>query len=87
MTKLQAVTIPKPVTASTPETTADAAPLLRVDGLAVDFLTRAGPVHAVRGIDFSVGVGETIGIVGESGSGKSATALCRSCACCRPTVA
>ncbi|WP_245848475.1 dipeptide ABC transporter ATP-binding protein [Actibacterium ureilyticum] len=39
------------------------------------FATRNGPVDAVRGIDLSLGNGETLGIVGESGSGKSVTAF------------
>jgi ABC-type dipeptide/oligopeptide/nickel transport system ATPase component len=48
--------------------------LLQVDGLTVDFFTRAGTVHEVRAASFYVNKGETLGIVGESGSGKSVTA-------------
>ncbi len=48
---------------------------LRVEGLEVDFPTKNGVIHAVRGVDFSLASGEVLGIVGESGSGKSVTAL------------
>src|SRR5262249_51532888 len=42
--------------------------------LCVNFRTMHGLLKAVRGINFSIGYGETIGIVGESGCGKSVTA-------------
>ena len=48
--------------------------LLEVQGLAVEFHTAAGTVHAVNGIDFHVGRGEVLAILGESGSGKSVSA-------------
>jgi oligopeptide transport system ATP-binding protein len=50
-------------------------PLLRVEDLRVQFRTGRGVVHAVNGISFEIGRGDTLGIVGESGCGKSVSSL------------
>ena len=49
----------------------NAAPLLQVDGLDVDFGTAQGTVQAVAGVGLEVRAGECLAVVGESGSGKT----------------
>jgi peptide/nickel transport system ATP-binding protein len=51
------------------------APLLSVEGLAVDFPTDDGPLHAVDDLSFGLDEHEVVCVVGESGSGKTVTAL------------
>jgi oligopeptide/dipeptide ABC transporter ATP-binding protein len=58
-----------------------ARPLLEVSDLVKHYPVRSGllrrgvgTVHAVDGVSFRVGVGETLGLVGESGCGKSTVA-------------
>ncbi|ARP82008.1 peptide ABC transporter ATP-binding protein [Bordetella genomosp. 8] len=59
----------------------DDAPLLRVRGLVKHFHSGGGllggrkqTVHAVNGVSFDVGRGQSLGLVGESGCGKSTVA-------------
>ena len=59
----------------------EATPLLEVTDLVKHYAVRGGilrrrvgTVHAVDGVSFTVGVGETLGMVGESGCGKSTVA-------------
>ncbi|MBE9373509.1 ABC transporter ATP-binding protein [Saccharopolyspora sp. HNM0983] len=48
-------------------------PILQLHGLAVSYAGAAEP--AVRGVDLSLGAGETLGLAGESGCGKSSLAM------------
>ncbi|MCS6853289.1 MAG: dipeptide ABC transporter ATP-binding protein [Elioraea sp.] len=63
-----------------PEARSGAEPLLRVENLVKRFPVKGGilrrtidEVHAVAGVSFALGRGETLGLVGESGCGKSTT--------------
>lgn len=48
-----------------------AAPLIRLSGVELTLGSEAGPVNILRGVDFTVGRGETVSLVGPSGSGKT----------------
>ncbi len=48
--------------------------LVDIKGLSVSFVTDAGPIKAIDGVDFTIPRKTVVGVVGESGSGKSVTA-------------
>ena len=50
-------------------------PLLDVRDLSVTYRPGTEPVHAVRGVSFSLAAGQTLGMAGESGCGKTTVAL------------
>jgi len=50
-------------------------PVLRVEGLTVEFLTDSGPVRVVSDLSFDIGEAETLSLVGESGCGKSVSVM------------
>ncbi|WP_233259053.1 ABC transporter ATP-binding protein [Rubrivivax albus] len=49
--------------------------MLTVQDLRVSLPSPGGPVEALRGVSFTLGAGQTLGLIGESGCGKSMTAL------------
>ena len=51
------------------------APLLAVSDLRVTLNTPRGAAQALRGVDFELARGATLGLIGESGCGKSLTAM------------
>jgi peptide/nickel transport system ATP-binding protein len=52
-----------------------ASPLLEVRDLAVTYRSGDQSVRAVRGVNFTLGPGQTLGMAGESGCGKTTVAL------------
>jgi peptide/nickel transport system permease protein len=67
--------LPDRVPETRPAATVDDDAVLVVKDLHVSFPGVVEPVTPVRGISFTIGRGEIVGVVGESGSGKSLTAL------------
>jgi len=49
--------------------------LLDIKGLTIHYVTHDSVIHAVNGIDLSIGERRTVGLVGETGAGKTTTAL------------
>lgn len=69
---LKGARLPSRDTETRPAADVDDEAVLVVKDLQVSF---PGPITPVRGVSFTIGKGEIVGVVGESGSGKSLTAL------------
>ena len=50
-------------------------PLVEVCGLGIEYLTQAGPIRALDGVELQIDARSSLGVVGESGSGKSTLGL------------
>ena len=66
--------LPAESRAPEPQIFASDKPLVEVRDLVKTYAGKSGPVHAVKGISFTVNQGQCVGLVGESGCGKSTTA-------------
>jgi len=56
----------------TPDVPAESAtPVVELENLVVDYVTRTRTTRAVDGVSLSIGAGEIVGLAGESGCGKS----------------
>jgi ABC-type glutathione transport system ATPase component len=56
--------------------------LARIDDLSVSFMTDAGSIKAIDGVDFTIPKGKVVGVVGESGPANPSRRA-RSSSCCR----
>ncbi len=60
---------------SRPHRRPDQPPVLKIEGLTIEFVGRRGVARVVDGVTLDVWSGEIVGLIGESGSGKTMTAL------------
>ncbi|WP_299649867.1 ABC transporter ATP-binding protein [uncultured Tateyamaria sp.] len=63
--------LPAEARSAEPRMLATDQPLVEVRNLTKTYAGKSGPVHAVRGISFTINRGQCVGLVGESGCGKS----------------
>jgi NitT/TauT family transport system ATP-binding protein len=58
------------------DTMTAAAPVIAAQGLNLTFATADGPVHALKGVDLTIGRGEFVSFIGPSGCGKTTFLRC-----------